>query len=264
MPVIGNQELYTPAGVLPFALIKPTAPADQPTAPDVFNDELAAIQSAFGNLISLPVATANTVLTAASRNALVDLSGLINSETAIAITLPENPNVGDPPCIIAVQKSGYHNSGILLESVVVITTSDGTPVNGLTQDLTNFDQITLWNSGDFARCVYIGGTVGWKVFTRLSTVCNPSGGLNLPALGAFPCPGLDYFFDSLTDITPFLQQFNTIGQRFSFTFTNSSVSLGDATYFFNGVAGPYVIVADASYKRLRFVYQGNNAFTVTP
>ncbi len=260
MPVIGNQEPYTPSGVRPFALIKPTAPADQPAAPDVFNDELTAIQTAFGNLSTLPVVTANTVLSATARNVLVDLSGLADTNTGLVVTLPTSPNVGDPPCILIVQKSGYHSTPGDFEACVIVTSTDAN-IRGFEQDNVDFSsQIPLFNPGDVAICTYLGATWGWDLEVTRSSVVNPNG-FSFPALGSFPCSGVDILIYQAgsTGYGPDTPAWN-VGDRFSVTGHNHPFTIGDDTYSFNGAAGPYVTSLDD--QRYEFICLGGLAFTV--
>jgi hypothetical protein len=259
MPIIGNQEPYTPAGVVPFALIKPTAPADQPQAADVFNDELAAIQAAFGNLSSLPIVTADTGLGATTRNVLVDLSGLADTNTGLVITLPTSPNVGDPPCVVIVQKSGLHSMPGNFEACAIITSTDA--IRGFAQDNVYFSsQIPLFNPGDVAVCTYMGGNWGWDISFKRSACVNPIG-FSFPAIGSFPCPGVDILIyqNGSTGYGPDTPAWN-FGDRFSVTGHSHPFTIGDDTYSFNGVVGPYVTSADD--RRYEFVSLGGLDFRV--
>lgn len=260
MPDVINQPLYSPVGVQPFSQIRPFAPADLSSATDLFNSELQAISDAFQQPCALPVVTADAYLTANVRNALVDLSALVNTDTGIGVYLPQDPNVGDPPCVVIVQKSGYQTAGSPnTEAVAIITTNDGTRVNGLDQSIANLDQVTLYNPGDVAFCYFVGGEIGWFVKTNISVVTN-SHGLSTPALGAAISPGQEYFFDAGATVTA-LAQVASLGQWFAVTKHGSNVTLGTSSFTFNGVAGPYVI--SANYTRYKFVSQGSNKFTVT-
>lgn len=261
MPDVINQPLYSPVGVQPFSQIRPFAPADLSSATDLFNSELQAISDAFQQIYALPVVTTDTYLSENVRNALVDLSALADTDTGIGIYLPQSPNLGDPPCIVIVQESGYQTAGSPnLEAVAIITTNDGTYINGLEQSIANADQVTLYNPGDIAICTFVGGDIGWSINTNLSVVANPNGGMTSPALGAAISPGQEYFFDAGATITA-LAQVSGLGQWFAVTKAGTNVVLGDSTFSFNGVAGPYTI--STNYRRYLFVAQGSNHFTVT-
>jgi hypothetical protein len=246
MTQVVNHPRYTPIGVAVLSMIKPEAPVDAPEAPDLFNAELRAIAAAFDSLSALPVAAAGGASQIAlqwnARYVLVDLSAAINSDGAVEVFLPEGPGIGDPPCIIEVQKSGYHTAGSHLETAVVISTTDvdQSLINGVVPDnVTGYNRVALYNPGDRAVCRYLGPVVGWRTFLLLGTVVNPNVPFTAPARAAFPGPwqksiltsGAVYPLDGIT----------MPGQWFAMTSVGGIITLGDSSYTFNGAPGPFVI-----------------------
>jgi len=261
MPAV-EQSLYSPIGVSAFTLIKPEAPADSPAADELFNAELRAIQDAFNRISSLTTVTVDTAMSSSERNVLVDLSGLVNSGDKLLIVLPPNPNIGDPPCYVMVQESGYHTSGSVAESCAVVTTSDDTPINGLVPDNSAFtNQPALFNPGDFIKFVYTDPEEGWKAHTSLSAVANPSVDFIAPAGGAFPWPAQDFHARTAVDMTFLPLAVYQPGQSFSASKDGAGdVIVGDSTYTFNSVAGPFVI--STSFSRCQFTCLSDTVFEV--
>jgi hypothetical protein len=267
MSIVINQPRYTPVGVSPLALIKPTAPADQPGATDLFNAELQAIADAFASISSLPLASTSPVnLSATSRNVLIDLTSKVNTDASIIINLPESPAPGDPPCVIEIQKDGYHTSGTHLEAAAVLTTTsrDGSMINGAVPDnAVGLNRVALYGQGDRAVCIFLGADIGWRTYLLIRTVVNPHQPLTLPASAGFPGPWQKSIVDVTTTAAYALDGITLIGQWFQMTNAGAGgvITLGDSTYTFNGVAGPYLI--SDQYVAHRFVLTAALTFEVT-
>lgn len=270
-----NVQLYVPVGVAAFTMIKPDAPADSPEDTDLFNGELLAIQSAFDQIHDLPLAPANSVdLTAQSRNVLVDLSPLKNGGLTnfVVVTLPPHPAVGDPPCFVIVQESGYQDDNVSNEAVVIVTTNDDYPIddvtpspgltriNGLTPDNVGYtNQIALFNPGDLARFTYIGPSEGWHVHTNLSIVGNPDNQFRQQAAGTLPWPEQHLQMGASSPMTLLPIAVYRPGEWFALISTGANLFMGDNTYRFNGVPGPLFV---SSYHRKRFTCLGAKIFSV--
>jgi hypothetical protein len=268
-----SQQLYVPVGVAPFSLIKPSAPADGPEDTDLFNGELQAIEAAFNQIFLLPVTSSNVILTPNSRNALIDLSPLINTGGYVKVTLPAHPSVGDPPCYVAVQAAGYETNGTSAESCVIVTTDDAAPpdeftvtsqalINGMVPDNVGYtNQISMFNPGDIARFTYISPEQGWQVYVTSSVVVNPNGTWTQPAAGAFPWSGMEFHVASTANHTVLPLAVNQLGEWFIASKSKAgNLSIGDASYTFNTVPGPLVI--SLSNRRNRFFCQGGKVFLV--
>jgi hypothetical protein len=233
---------YTPSGVQVFGVLDQTP----------LNAEFATIAAAFANQSAWTPVTANTQLTATLRNVLVDASAA-TANTAIVITLPTNPALGDPPCIVAVSKSG-----IAQPANCVVTTSDGSSINGIAQLASPFaTSPALWMSGDILRFVYISDQFGWVADGILSHAS-----LAAPfAFGACPWQGQAIVVSaSGTYSVEALQSqgaFATLCQNNG----AATVNVGDSTSTFNGNPGPFVLT---NLKMYKFTNIGTRAFEVTP
>jgi hypothetical protein len=276
-----ESQRYIPVGVSPFSLIKPTAPADGPEDTDLFNGELLAIEAAFNEVFSVippaaPTLPASTILLSShSRNALVDLSPLKNGgqDNYVKVVLPPHPSVGDPPCFVVVQLSGYGDDNTSREAVVIVTTDDDfavdentpsqglTRINGMTPDNINYSNvIALFGTGDVARFTYIDPLEGWHVSTNLSIVVNPNDSFNWPARGAFPWPQ-QHFHIASSNPKPILPiAVYRPGEWFAMTNGSVSIPFGDSSYRFNGVPGPFTV--PGNFKRNRFTCLGPKVFSV--
>lgn len=256
-----EQAIYTPVGVSAASLIKAEAPADAPGAPDLFNAELRAIEAAFTGLFAAPISAGDFLMSPSARNVIIDLAPLLNTGNYLVVTLPESPNVGDPSCVVMVQSSAYHTIGSVFESCVIVTTSDGTPINGLVPDnITYRNQIAIFNPGDIAKFTYIDPEQGWQVHSSLSVVGSTNTYTGVGA-GTVPWPGQEVHANLAALMTFIPLAVYQAGESFVMSKHGAgNMAIGDATYTFNGVAGPYII--SFNYERYRFTCRAAKNFIV--
>lgn len=231
---------FTPTGVQLFSLIDP----------DAQNASFNSIAAAFtAQSLNMAIAT-TTQLTATLRNVLVNLTGI----GGIVITLPTNPSVGDPPCIVQAS-----STDTFTPSFAIINTSDGNAINGMTDPAGTFQiQPAVYTAGDSIAFTFIGGDVGWLAIAILSTtIVNVDIGAGE---GGYPWMGqtllanvpiATLYADALQRIGAWARVINISGVP---------IPLGDSTSTFNGVPGPYSIPDSV---QATFTNVGTMAFTVT-
>lgn len=249
MPLIDvpNVPQFAPVGVQIFGVIDPGA----------INANFAAIASALLGTSTISTVAVDTQLTASLRNVLVDTSAVAANQR-IAITLPINPAVGDTPCIVMML-----STSVTTPANCIITTADGTTINGIAQLTTPYRTApTLWVAGDYLQFTYIGGNVGWKAVGFLNSVpittVNPASN----GFGSVPWQGQTIFAVRFNYSVEALQTFGAMA-RFCKMSNTFSITIGDATSTFNGIAGPYVIAAGSANIMYRFTNIGTRAFEVT-
>lgn len=251
---------YTPTLVQPFGSTKNT---------DI-NNNLNAIAAAFNAQNAQVSSSASlTIPSSGSRNILYDLSQAPPGSFYIC-SLPTSPTVGDPPVTVTCVAAAPQTSGSAVTGVV-ITTLDGSSINGVANTARHAGVPFLTFAGDTITLVFIGGAVGWNIV-------NNNIGAFTNAANTVSCPWAPTFLEvfqgsnALVDTTAaawgaFVAAESVglplPGMSAAITALNTTrnIQFGVGSQTFNGVAGPYVI--SAANIRYLFTCTAANTFNVT-
>lgn len=241
MPFVPAVQQYTPIGVQLFDLVDPT----------VRNTMFNLVASTFTAQAALTTVTVSTQLTATLRNVLVDVTGK-PANTTLTITLPVTPALGDPSCNVVMLVTGTS-----IPANVIVTTSDGTFINGIDPSLGTVNQPAIHSAGASLYFVFVDYPVGWLAIGQYST---PSLAGPWAGSGALPWQGQTVNITGAAAVLS-LEGLQVVGARA--TIINSSggnITAGDATSTFNGTPGPYSF---GNLVQATFVCTDVRAFTVT-
>lgn len=239
---VPSVQLFTPNGVQTFGVIDPIA----------LNANLNAIASAFNFTLIQP--HANTQIAALQDEVLADTYTPWN--TAITLTLPQNPSVGNPPINIVLAPNGGSAQTPYLP--VSITTADGSLINGIAPNVGLTNVPVLRSAGDFLSFTYVDSQVGWLVTGIL--------GAFVPTFLGVPINIWQGQFGlyAAGNTVP-VDSIQMVGAWFAVATSSivGNLSIGDSSSTFNGNAGPYVIhAASGAFRFNRVLCIGPRTFEV--